>query len=166
MKKASATVLTAGLALTGCAQGCAPSEPNNLDKLAKVRLRIKEADFEVWIADTSATRERGLMKVTAEQMADLPDGAHRGMLFVFDYEQWLSFWMKDTIIPLDIAYLTTSGTITATHTMTPLDVRPNRYPSGQAARFALEVKANLWAQLGVAKGDQIEIPTSVLKTDR
>ena len=166
MKKASAKVLAAGLALAGCTNGCAPNEPNDLDKLAKVRLRIKEANFEVWIADTPAIRERGLMKITAEQMADLPDGTHRGMLFVFDYEQWLSFWMKDTIIPLDIAYFTSDGTIAATHTMTPLDVRPNRYPSGQPVLFALEVKANLWAQLGVAKGDRVEIPTSVLKADQ
>ncbi|HZB81760.1 MAG TPA: DUF192 domain-containing protein, partial [Rubrobacteraceae bacterium] len=52
----------------------------------------------VEIATTTAERERGLMERTA-----LAEDA--GMLFVFDREQQLSFWMKDTLIPLSIAYI-------------------------------------------------------------
>jgi uncharacterized membrane protein (UPF0127 family) len=166
MKRTLGIILGAVMFITPLIDGCASSEPNDLDKLKTVRLAIKGAPFEVWIADTAETQERGLMKVTAGQMADLPDGTHRGMLFVFEDERYHSFWMKDTIIPLDIAYMTSEGIVTATHTMTPLDVRPNQYPSLRPARFALEVNANLFTELGLRKGDRIEIPESVLKTSR
>ena len=103
------------------------------------------------------------MFITSEQMADLPDGTRRGMLFVFDYERVRSFWMKNTIIPLDIAYLDTNGIIVAPHTMAPLDDRHGQYSSQLPARYAIEVNAGVWQQLDVRKGDLIEIPTSALK---
>jgi len=142
--------------------GCSPDEPNDLDKLAKVRFEVAGTQFEMWVADTHDTRQRGLMFVTTEQMAPLPDGVQRGMLFVFEHEQHLSFWMKNTIIPLDVAYLASDGSVVATHTMAPLDERPYQYPSGSPARFALEVNANLLTQIGLHKGDRVEIPASVL----
>jgi uncharacterized membrane protein (UPF0127 family) len=166
MRRTPAIILGAVMFITPFLAGCASSEPNELDKLKSVRLAIKGAQFEVWIADTAETQQRGLMKVAAGQMANLPDGTHRGMLFVFEDERYRSFWMKDTIIPLDIAYMSSEGIVTATHTMTPLDTRPNRYPSLRPARFALEVNANLFTELGLRKGDRIEIPQSVLKTRR
>ena len=159
--------LVAVTALSGvaalCAVCCTPTTPNELDKLGTVRLTINEQPFEVWIADETGERERGLMYITADQMADLPDGTKRGMLFIFDHEQRLSFWMKNTIIPLDIAYLDSDGIIVATHTMAPLDDRVGQYPSGLPARYAIEVRAGIWDQLGIAKGERIEIPTSALK---
>lgn len=152
-----------GLAAALQLASCTPTEPNELDKLGTVRLTIGEQPFELWIADDDRERTRGLMFVTAEQMAPLPDGTRRGMLFVFDYEHRMSFYMKNTIIPLDIAYLDSDGIIVATHTMVPLDDRPNQYPSGSPARYAIEVNANVLADLGVDVGDKIEIPTSALK---
>ena len=145
------------------AASCTPTTPNELDELGTARLTIKEQLFVLWIADDDQERERGLMYITAEQMADLPDGAKRGMLFVFDHEQPLSFWMKNTVIPLDIAYLDSDGTIVATHTMAPLDDRVGQYPSGSPARYVIEVSAGVWGEIGVVTGDQIEIPTLALK---
>lgn len=163
MKSRSARTLLPIAAAACLSAGCSPDEPNDLDKLAKVSMEARGAKFEFWVADTAETRERGLMFVTAEQMAPLENGTHRGMLFVFEYEQRLSFWMKNTIIPLDVAYIATDGTIVATHTMAPLDERSFRYPSGDPARYALEVNANLLVELGLKKGDRIEIPSRVLK---
>ena len=142
---------------------CAPTEPNELDKLGTARLTINEQPFELWIADDPAERERGLMFVTADQMADLPDGTMRGMLFVFDYEQHLSFWMKNTIIPLDVAYLDSNGTVVATHTMAPLDSRIGQHRSRSPARYAIEVNAGVLSDLGIETGDRIEISSSALK---
>lgn len=142
---------------------CTPTEPNELDKLGTVKVTIKSQAFELWIADNSTERARGLMEVTAAQMAPLPDGTKRGMLFVFQYEQHLSFWMKNTIIPLDIAYLDSDGKVVTTYTMAPLDDRTGQYLSRSPARFAIEVNANVLAELGVGVGDKIEIPTAVLK---
>ncbi len=145
------------------AASCTPTTPNDLDKLGTVSVTIKGQDFELWIADEHAERTRGLMRITAKQMAPLEDGTKRGMLFVFDFEQQLSFWMKNTIIPLDIAYLDSKGTVTATYTMPPLDARLGQYLSGSPARFAIEVNADVFVDLGVEAGDTIELPATVLK---
>lgn len=144
-------------ALLAC-PACSPDEPNKLDKMHRVQIKINEARFEAWVADNADERERGLMFVGPEEMADLPDGAHRGMLFFFDHDQYLSFWMKNTIIPLDIAYIDSDGVIVSIHTMAPLDTRSGQYLSAAPARYALEVNANLLGELGIKKGDQVVIP--------
>jgi uncharacterized membrane protein (UPF0127 family) len=157
------TGVVLGCVAASSCDSCTPAEPNELDKLGTVLLPIKGQQFQLWIADTEAERERGLMFVTAEQMADLPNGTKRGMLFIFDHESYLTFWMKNTIIPLDIVYLDSNGKVVATHTMLPLDTRLGQYPSGSPARYAIEVNANVFTDLGVKAGDRIEIPTSALK---
>jgi uncharacterized membrane protein (UPF0127 family) len=117
----------------------------------------------VWVADDDDERERGLMFVTAEEMAALPDGTERGMWFIFDAEQSArhGFWMKNTIIPLDIAFVRSDGRIVSIRTMAPRDTR-HYYPKAPY-RFALEVNANTFSRLGIKEGDGIEIPKSLLK---
>ena len=68
--------------------------------------------------------------------------------------------MKNTIIPLDIAYARTDGTIVKICTMTPLDT--SDYPSGLPARLALEVRAGIGARWNIHEGDHLEIPPEVL----
>ena len=163
-------VLAAVLIVGGCSAnlgGCdtnsgtagnGQQKGNDLDSLSKATLSIGETQFQVWIANTDEERNKGLMFVEADQMQPMEDGAERGMLFVFDQEQHLSFWMKDTIIPLDIAYARSDGTIVKILTMTPLDTRFNQYPSGEPARVALEVNAGVFAAKGISEGDKIDIP--------
>ena len=156
------------LALGGAAMfygsSCSTSpSPDDLDKLGTVDLTIKGKPFRLWIANDFAEQQKGLMFVTAERMAPLPDGTQRGMVFVFDHEQQLNFWMRNTIIPLDIAYLDSSGTVVATHTMAALDERPNQYPSGKPARFAIEVGARVFADLGLKRDDRLALPSTLLK---
>jgi hypothetical protein len=134
---------------------------NDLDSMRTARVSVGDSTFEVWIAETEAQRENGLMFVNSGQMDALPDGTERGMLFVFDSEAVRYFWMKDTIIPLDIAYTRSDGTVIRTHTMTPLDVTPFKYSSRRPARFALEVKGNLFAEKGIGEGDILRIPPAV-----
>ena len=141
---------------------CTPTEPNKLDKLGTVAVAIKGQATSLWIADENDERAAGLMFVTSEEMADLPDGAKRGMIFIFEFERELSFWMKNTIIPLDIAYLDSSGKVLAIYTMTPLDTRIGRYSSGSPARFAIEVNENVWSEIGLEVGDTITLPDSIL----
>lgn len=143
--------------------GCTPDEPNRLDTLKQADVRVKEHTFRVWVAKSPQQREAGLMFVTAEQIKPLPDGTERGMIFLFPKEQSKlhGFWMKNTIIPLDIAYIRTDGTIVSIHTMAPLDTRS--YRPKAPYRYALEVRGNLFAKLKIATGDKIEIPQSLLK---
>lgn len=143
--------------------GCAPTEPNELDKLGTVTISIKGRPVQLWVADTDDERLKGLMFITAEQMAPLADGTDRGMIFVFEHDEMNSFWMKNTIIPLDIAYVASNGTVVTMHTMAPLDDRPNQYPPTSAYRYAIELNAHRFADLGLKKGDKIEIPDTVLK---
>ena len=138
-----------------------PPQGNDLAKMEKARLTIKGQSFEVWVARTEAEREKGLMFVPPNDLADLPDGAHCGMLFIFENQRPLSFWMKNTISPLDIAFINTDKVIVKTHTMKPLD--EGNYPSERPARYALEVNANLLKSLEISAGDSVTIPEEVLK---
>lgn len=143
-----------------------------LEQMPTAVVRIREHAFLVWLALSEGEQERGLMFVPADRLADvppdpsagLPEGARRGMLFVFDQEHPRSFWMHNTIAPLDVAFIRNDGTIVKTHTMAPLETR--LYPSVEPARFALEVRAGLFAELGIGPGDKVEIPPEVLKADR
>jgi uncharacterized membrane protein (UPF0127 family) len=145
---------------------CTPPRPEELDKLGTIDLPIKGTNFRLWVADDFSEQQNGLMFVTKERMAPLPDGTQRGMIFIFDYEHDLNFWMRNTIIPLDIAYLNSAGVVVAAHTMAALDERPNQYPSGKPARFAIEVSAGIFTDLGLKANDQITLPESILKRRR
>ena len=149
------------MALTGAS--CRSKRVEDLDKLGTVRLSIKQQAFELWIADDVSEQTQGLMFVTAERMTPHPDGTERGMIFAFDHQQALNFWMRNTIIPLDIAYLDSVGVVVATYTMAPLDERIGQYPSGSPVQYAIEVNAGVWVRIGLRPGDAIEIPSPVLK---
>ncbi len=163
MKLAAVVVFLPMLTFALSGASCRTRSPDDLDKLGTVRLTILERPFELWIADAPAEQTQGLMFVTTERMASLPDGTQRGMIFVFDHEQQLNFWMRNTIIPLDIAYLTTGGMVTAIHTMAPLDERLGQYPSRSPARYALEVNAGVFSDIGLTAGQMVTIPDSLLK---
>ena len=139
---------------------CGPNEPNRLETLPTDTVRINNHAFKVWVADESEEQTRGLMKVTAEQMAPLEDGTERGMWFLFSSDRSTGFWMRNTIIPLDIAFIRSDGVIVTTHTMIPLD--ESLYRPTEPYRYALEVNANVFARDGIKKGDRVEIPEALL----
>ena len=108
----------------------------------KVNLRVE-------VADSDAERQRGLMGRTAL-------GEDRGMLFVFDSEQTLSFWMKNTLIPLSVAYIDSESRIIDIQDMQPLD--ETSHPSAEPAQYALEVNQGYFAEHGVEVGDTATLP--------
>ncbi|MGB4547876.1 MAG: DUF192 domain-containing protein [Syntrophales bacterium] len=77
----------------------------------------------------------------------------RGMLFVYDRPQHLAFWMKNTTIPLDIAFISADGRIEEILAMTPLTEKI--YRSGVPALYALEVNRGWFRKKGVKVGDRI-----------
>ncbi|MFP3041724.1 DUF192 domain-containing protein [Treponema primitia] len=96
------------------------------------------------IARTDDQRARGLMG-----RKSLADG--KGMLFVFERDRILSFWMKDTLIPLSIAYVAYDGRILEIHDMQPQSLRTIQ--SGRSARYALEVPQGWFARANIKPGD-------------
>jgi uncharacterized protein len=100
------------------------------------------------VADTPEARERGLMFRT-----ELEDG--HGMLFVFPDEDIRGFWMRNTYIPLDIAYLDRTQRIVDIQAMEPHV--EELYESSRPAMFALEVPRGWFEGRGVAVGDQVRI---------
>lgn len=153
----------------GC--GSDSRERNDLSAMEQAEIEIGAHTFRVWVARSPEETRRGLMWVEEQELAAIPAPAgdeqgvkHPGMLFVFSSDGHRSFWMKNTVTPLDIAYIRSDGRIVSTHTMAPLETRS--YPSGQPARFALEVLAGTFDALGIRSGDSVDIPESVLKGTR
>jgi uncharacterized protein len=81
----------------------------------------------------------------------LDDG--KGMLFIFPGDERLSFWMKNTLIPLSIAYIAKDGTIMDILDMKPLSEAP--VSTSHFVRFALEVPQGWFARAGIAVGDKV-----------
>jgi uncharacterized membrane protein (UPF0127 family) len=107
------------------------------------------------LADTPQQREQGLMRVT-----DATLGNHDGMLFVFQDIQTGAFWMKDTILPLSIAYFAPDGKVVSTTDMEPCLNRGNDcpgYPAGGPFKYALEVPKGGLGALGVGAGAHISV---------
>lgn len=100
------------------------------------------------VAATPEARERGLMHRT-----ELPDG--RGMLFIFDDQQTLSFWMRNTFIPLDIAYLDRRQVVVDIQQMEP--ETEELHESARPALFALEVPQGWFEAQGIEVGAQARI---------
>ena len=83
----------------------------------------------------------------------IPDGT--GMLFVFEKDQILSFWMKNTPSPLSIAYLDSEGVIKNIYDMKPYSLAP--IVSTVSCRYALEVPQGWYSRAGIRVGDKVMV---------
>jgi uncharacterized membrane protein (UPF0127 family) len=110
----------------------------------------REIKFDVDLATNDAERAHGLM--FRKQL-----GAHEGMLFDFFKEMPVSFWMKNTLIPLDMVFIAGDGTIKHVHAnAVPMstDAIPSQYP----VRAVLEINGGSAALLGIKPGDKVKHP--------
>jgi uncharacterized protein len=140
------TALT--LALLVCASvaqaACAPDR-------VSVKGDWGQATFTVDVVDTPATRAQGLMFVETMPLM-------RGMLFVYESPQSVSFWMKNTLIPLDMLFAAPDGRIVSLHeNAIPGDLTP--IPGGDGILSVLEINGGLAARLGIAVGDVMQHPS-------
>ncbi len=83
-------------------------------------------------------------------------GANRGMIFPYDPPQNVAFWMKNTLIPLDMVFIRANGTVARITTAKPLDLTP--VPSGEPVAAVLEIRGGRSAQLGIRPGDKMSWP--------
>ncbi len=147
------------LALLGCfiiTAGCprqsgdAGTSRSRREKAAPAQgCKLVIRDRVVWteVAKTEEELAQGLMFRTALH----PDS---GMLFVFADDEIRRFWMKNTYIPLAIAFIDKNGVITDILEMTPLDTE-SRYISSRPVRYALEVNAGWFTSAGIKPGDTV-----------
>jgi uncharacterized membrane protein (UPF0127 family) len=134
-------VLNAGLA------ACSPQKLKT-EELVIERTGAGPVKITAEIAVTEEERSRGLMF-----RKELADG--KGMIFVFDRDQQLSFWMKNTFIPLSIAFIASDGRIMEIRDMQPHDL--SSVLSSRSVRYALEVPQGWFSRAGINPGDKVTI---------
>jgi uncharacterized protein len=123
------------------------SSPASGEDSPTVQLSIKGHRLAAETAATTATRTVGLM----HRFSLKPD---HGMLFVFDAPQPLAFWMKNTFVPLSIAFIGADGRILNIEDMAPQTEAT--HPSRGLALYALEMKKGWFAERAIAAGDRVE----------
>ena len=129
--------------------GCAAWGRNKLEtREIALENAAESVPIKAEIAKTDEERSRGLM-----YRKNLADG--EGMLFVFEKDELLSFWMKNTLIPLSIAFISSEGRIMEIHDMEPGNLDPVH--SGRSVRYALEVPQGWFSRVNLQVGDKLVI---------
>lgn len=110
-----------------------------------VDVKVKDIKLQVEYANTFELRSKGLMfrKTLCDQC---------GMLFKFDSPKYASMWMKNTFLPLDIAFITADGVITDIKQMEPHDLTP--IGSSKLVIYALEMNQGWYAKNHIEVGDK------------
>lgn len=133
------SAVAAGGALAACS-----------DTTVELRGDFGSVRFRAAIADTPAERAQGLMHV-----AQMPRMS--GMLFVYERPQSVSFWMENTLIPLDMIFADAAGVVRRIHAnAVPLDRTP--IPGGPGIQYVLEINGGMAANLGLSEGNQMRHP--------
>jgi uncharacterized protein len=105
--------------------------------------------FTVQVAATPEQQEHGLMFYRSLQ-------PNEGMIFPYDPPQNVAFWMKNTLIPLDMLFIRADGTIARIVTAKPLD--ETAIPAGEPIVAVLEIRGGRAAELGIQVGDKAQWP--------
>jgi uncharacterized membrane protein (UPF0127 family) len=148
-RSAHARLMTAVILITSVLFHVAPVEARTPPQeiLPTVTLRIGAVTVEAEVADETDERTIGLMG-----RKELAGG--KGMLFVFREPQAMGFWMRDTLVPLSIAYINAAGVIREIHDMQPLDETPAR-STFRDLLYALEVPQGWFHKNKILPGDRI-----------
>jgi uncharacterized protein len=142
--------------LVACSpQAQAPAQNVSADEraqtgLAEVPLTIRSANgehrFTVEVAATPQQQERGLMFRRSL-------GGDRGMIFPYDPPQDVAFWMKNTLIPLDMVFIRADGHIARIAHAQPMNLDP--VPAGEPVGAVLEIRGGRANELGIHEGDVV-----------
>lgn len=126
----------------------------HLRDLATTKVGIGGREIEAWVMDDEGKRQEGMKWLTEAEV-----GPDRGMLFVFDAPQKVAFWMEDTLIPLDIVFISESRKVLNVIRGEPQDM--TKLPSAGPILYALELRAGTAKRLGVHPGQTIQIPSDL-----
>jgi len=120
-------------------------------------INVAGIELEVEVATTFEEHILGLMYRDKLEEND-------GMLFVFPREKVLSFWMKDTRIPLSIAFIKEDGRIIQIESMKPYSL--DTHVSKEKARYALEMNEGWFRVHNVREGDTVKIPLALFERNK
>jgi uncharacterized membrane protein (UPF0127 family) len=127
-----------------------------LDKLFKTNLKIKNKTFSVWLALNPTQQSEGLGFVKSEEISK-----KEGMFFIYPLSAKRTFWMKNTLIDLDIIFIKEDGEISSLDRM--LKDSKKYYSSKEEVRYVLEFRAGVLKTIPLKVGDKIIIPKKVLE---
>jgi uncharacterized membrane protein (UPF0127 family) len=133
---------------------CSPDLWAQEGKKSLLPLTIKGKIIKVEVARTEREQEKGLM--FRERL-----GEDEGMLFVYGEEETLSFWMKNTRVPLSIAFIDKKGKIVDIQDMEPFSLRT--HASSSPAKYALETNQGWFTKNGIRVGDSVYLPRGLKK---
>ena len=119
-------------------------------------IKVKDKTLKVRLAITPAQQRQGLMNVQGMGPTKLPE--NEGMLFIYRREEILSFWMKNTTLPLSIAFIDKKGNITEIRDMEPMGMDSVR--SAKPAQYALEVNRGWFTKNNIKIGDKVKLDFS------
>lgn len=122
-----------------------------LSEMKRVELKVGKKKVMAYVADDESKTREGLMFIMDDEL-----GADEGMIFIFPDQSIRSFWMKNTLIPLDVAFLDESGRILNVITMQPLDEQTVNRSAGPA-KYALEMKAGWFERNAVKPGARVDL---------
>ncbi len=111
---------------------------------------INETTISLEVADTPAEQQLGLMNRTNLN-------TNSGMIFIFPTEQLLSFWMKDTLIPLDIIFLNKDFIVQEIYTNTKPNQTSEIYSSNKLAKYVIEIAGSSSKSLQIRVGQKLDI---------
>lgn len=115
-----------------------------------VKIKIANTDYKIELAKSISQRQVGLSN--RKNLC-----ANCGMLFVFGFEMDLPFWMKDTLIPLDMIWLDKNGKIVDIKNVTETNNSKNFYRNQSPAQYVLELNLNDSQKLNLKIGDIIDL---------
>ena len=139
----SALLLVSSIVATGVPASSFAQVNKNLPV---IDLTIKTAKLKAEVAADNNTRSTGLMNRFSL-------ATDHGMIFVFAQSEPLAFWMRNTFVPLSIAYIDSKGVIVNIVDMKPQD--ESTHPSTGPAMFALEMKQGWFKERGIVAGDKV-----------
>jgi uncharacterized membrane protein (UPF0127 family) len=120
--------------------------------LPRVKLTVDGHELDAYVARSAEDRARGL-----QHRQEMPHD--EGMLFMCDEPQPQSFWMKDTPLPLSIAFLDDDGTIVQVGDLEPHSTEPHE--CDEPVRYVLEVNQGWFDERGVGPGSRVEGPAFI-----
>ena len=137
------SILVAATVMGGAGANAGACSENTIE----LRQNGVQAQFDIELAITPAEQAQGLM--FRESMPQFS-----GMLFINERPRRVSFWMKNTLIPLDMLFIDETGVVqTLKHSATPLDT--TSIPGGDNIQYILEINGGLARLLGLSEGTEV-----------